>query len=188
MRPPDLGQEGRAGVDDRVAAGGLPPLADHGGADLAEAALPADRLPGDQLLLGAQGRRSGRSRWTRSTPRSARPTTSSASRSASRRSWPASRSTTCSTASRSRPPSGEARRARHHLLLDLRGDPRASRAGAQVSGLGRAAGRQLLRGAELGRVLRRQLRLRAQGRALPDGAVDLLPDQRRRAPASSSAR
>ena len=39
-------------------------------ADLAEAALPADRLPGDQLLLGAQGRRSGRSRWTRSTRRS----------------------------------------------------------------------------------------------------------------------
>ena len=52
--PADLGQEGRAGVDDRVAAGGLSALADHGGAHLAEAALPADRLPGDQLLLGAQ--------------------------------------------------------------------------------------------------------------------------------------
>ena len=42
------------------------------------------------------------------------------------------------------------------------------------------AGRQLLRGAQLRGVHRRLLRLRAQGRALPDGAVDLLPDQRRR--------
>ena len=66
------------------------------------------------------------------------------------------------------------------LLLDLRGDPRASRAGAPLSGLGRAAGRQLLRRAEFGRLLRRQLRLRAQGRALPDGAVHLFPHQRRR--------
>ena len=38
-------------------------------------------------------------------------------------------------------------------------------------------GRQFLRGAELGGVLGRFLRLRAAGRALPDGAVDLLPHQ-----------
>ena len=52
------------------------------------------------------------------------------------------------------------------------------RAGAQVSRLGRAADRQLLRHAELGGVLRRLVRLRAAGRALPDGAVDLFPHQR----------
>ena len=38
--------------------------------------------------------------------------------------------------------------------------------------------RQLLRGAQLRGVLRRLVRLRAAGRALPDGAVDLLPHQR----------
>ena len=42
-----------------------------------------------------------------------------------------------------------------HLLLDLRGGPRAPRAGPQVPRLGRAARRQLLRGAELGGLLRR---------------------------------
>ena len=39
---------------------------------------------------------------------------------------------------------GEARRARRHLLLDLGGAARASGAGAALSRLGRAAGRQLL--------------------------------------------
>ena len=39
------------------------------------------------------------------------------------------------------------------------------------------ASRQLLRRAELGGVHRRQLRLRAEGRALPDGAVHLFPHQ-----------
>ena len=68
--------------------------------------------------------------------------------------------------------------ARHHLLLVLRSGARASRSGEAVSRLGRAAHRQLLRRAQLGGLQRRQLRLRAEGRALPDGAVDLLPHQR----------
>jgi Fe-S cluster assembly scaffold protein SufB len=55
---------------------------------------------------------------------------------------------------------------------------RASRAGEEVSRHGRAAHRQLLRDAQLGGVQRRLVRLRAEGRALPDGAVDLLPHQR----------
>ena len=37
--------------------------------------------------------------------------------------------------------------------------------------------RQFLRNAQLGRVLGRVLRLRAAGRALPDGTVDLFPHQ-----------
>ena len=73
---------------------------------------------------------------------------------------------------------GRAGEGRRHLLLDLGSRPRASRAGEEVPGLGRAAGRQLLCRAELGRVLRRLVRLRAGRRALPDGAVDLLPHQR----------
>ena len=43
----------------------------------------------------------------------------------------------------------------------------------------RADRRQLLRRAQLGGVLRRQLRVHPQGRALPDGAEHLLPHQRR---------
>ncbi|MEJ0043510.1 MAG: hypothetical protein WDM81_15400 [Rhizomicrobium sp.] len=62
-----------------------------------------------------------------------------------------------------------------------------SRPGAQISRHRRAGDRQFLRHAEFGGVLRRHLRLRAQGRALPDGAVDLFPHQRRPRPASSSA-
>jgi Fe-S cluster assembly protein SufB len=48
---------------------------------------------------------------------------------------------------------------------------------APVPGLGRALLRQLLRVPELGGVQRRLVRLRAEGRALPDGALHLLPDQ-----------
>jgi Fe-S cluster assembly protein SufB len=50
---------------------------------------------------------------------------------------------------------------------------------SSVPGHGRAGRRQFLRGAEFRRVLRRLLRVRAGGRALPDGTVDLLPHQRR---------
>ena len=54
----------------------------------------------------------------------------------------------------------------------------ASRARRAVSRHGRAVHRQLLRDAQLRRVHRRLVRLRAEGRALPDGAVDVLPHQR----------
>ena len=73
---------------------------------------------------------------------------------------------------------GGARAAGHHLLLVLRGGAALPRAGAPVPRLGRALLRQLLRGAELGGLHRRLLRLRAEGRALPDGALHLLPHQR----------
>ena len=57
-------------MDARVAAEGLPPLAHDEGADLAERPLPADRLPVDRLLLGAQGRkRTGRSASRTSIPK-----------------------------------------------------------------------------------------------------------------------
>ena len=48
-----------------------------------------------------------------------------------------------------------------------------------VSRHGRAVHRQLLRDAQLRGVHRRLVRVRAEGRALPDGAVDVLPHQRR---------
>ena len=89
-RPLHLGQEGRAGVADRMAPRSLPPLADHGAPDWARVELSADRLPGPPLLLGAEGHAPGRSRSTRSIPNCCAPTRSSAFRCASRRSWPAS--------------------------------------------------------------------------------------------------
>ena len=74
---------------------------------------------------------------------------------------------------------GEAGRAGHHLLLVLRGGARTSGAGAASTSASVVPyTRQLLRGAELGGVHRRLVRLHPQGRALPDGAVDLLPHQR----------
>ena len=51
-----------------------------------------------------------------------------------------------------------------------------------------AAPRQLLRRPQLRGVLRRLVLLRARRRAVPDGAVHLLPDQRRRDRVSSSGR
>ena len=76
----------------------------------------------------------------------------------------------------------------HRLLLVLRGGARAPRAHREVARLGRAVHRQLLRGAEQRGLLRRLLRLRPEGRPLPDGALDLLPDQREGHRASSSGR
>ena len=148
----------------------------------AKVELPADRL---SRRSATTPRRSptptGRRAWTRSIRSCCAPTRSSASRCASRRCWPASRSTTCSTASRSRPPS------RRSWASSASSSARSREAvqehpgaGAPVSRHGGAAGRQFLRGAELGGVHRRLVRLRAQGRALPDGAVDLFPHQRRR--------
>ena len=72
----------------------------------------------------------------------------------------------------------EAGRARHHLLLVLGSGEAPSRAREEVSRLGRAVHGQLLRDAQLRGVQRRLVRLRAEGRALPDGAVDVLPHQR----------
>ena len=68
-RPPDLGQEERAGVHAGVAPEGLPPLADaeRSRAQVGQRPLPADRLPGHHLLLGAQDQEAtGRRAWTRS--------------------------------------------------------------------------------------------------------------------------
>ena len=55
-------------------------MAHDEGAELAERPLPADRLPGDRLLLGAQVPKDGPRASTRSTRSSSRPTRSSASR------------------------------------------------------------------------------------------------------------
>ncbi len=67
---------------------------------------------------------------------------------------------------------------RRDLHADLGGDPRASRAGEEISRHRGADLGQLFCHAEFGGVFRRLVRLCAAGRALPDGAVDLFPHQR----------
>ncbi len=163
-----------------MAAGRLPPLAADGGAGLAEGHLPADRLPGHQLLLGAAAKGAaeepGRDRPRDPQDlRQARHPDQGAGAAGRRR-----RRLCLRQRLGGHHLQEEARGAGHHLLLDLRGDPGASGPRQEVSGLGRAPGRQFLRGAQLGRLLRRQLRLCPQGRALPDGALDLFPHQRGR--------
>ena len=54
-RPADLGEEGRAGVAARLAAQGVSRVAEDDRADVAERHVRADRLPGHQLLRGAEG-------------------------------------------------------------------------------------------------------------------------------------
>ena len=186
-RPLHLGQEERAGMDAGLAAGSLSALADHARADLGARRLSQDRLPERLLLFGAEEE----ARWPRSTRsirKFSRPTRSSAFRCASRKCWPAS----CDPKASARVAVDavfDSRLGRHHLQgraeegrrdlhADVGGDPRASRAGEEISRLGGADLGQFLRHAQFGGVLRRLVRLRAAGRALPDGAVDLFPHQR----------
>ena len=67
---------------------------------------------------------------------------------------------------------------RGHLLLVLGCGSKPSGTHRALSGQRGAAGRQLLRGAQFGGVLRRLVRLRAGERALPHGALHLFPHQR----------
>src|SRR2546426_857687 len=73
---------------------------------------------------------------------------------------------------------GSACGARDHLLLVLRGGPGTPGPRAEIPGHRGALQRQLLRGPEQRRLQRRFVRLRAARCALPDGTVDVLPDQR----------
>ena len=74
---------------------------------------------------------------------------------------------------------GGAGREGHHLLLLQRGGEASPGPRPQIPRHGGRLSRQLLRRAQLGRLLRRIVRLHPQRRALPDGAEHLLPHQRR---------
>ncbi len=162
----------------RVPPEGVPGVARHDRADVAQRPLQHDRLPGHQLLLGAeeearpqQPRRGG--------PRAAQDLRQ-ARHPARRTEDPVRRRRRRGVrlgVGRDDLPRG-ARREGHHLLLVQRGRARPPRAGEEVPRLGRAVHGQLLCLAQLGRLQRRQLRLHPQGRALPDGAEHLLPHQR----------
>ena len=70
-------------------------------------------------------------------------------------------------------------RGRRHLLLVLRGRAGAPRPGPSPPGIGGRAPGQLLRRAQRRGVLRRVVLLRPGRCRMPDGALDLLPHQRR---------
>ena len=160
-----------------------PSLPDAGRARVAERPLRADRLPGHAATGRRPKPRARRRRAsTRSTPRSGRCSTSSGSPSPSRSGSRESRSTPSSTRCRWRPRSRQrsAEVGRHLLLVLRRGARRIRTWSAGYLGSVVPLPRQLLRHAQLGGVLRRLVLLHARGGAVPDGALDLLPDQRRR--------
>ena len=139
----------------------------------------ADRLPGASATTRRRRRSRSSRAWTRSIRKCARRSRSSAFR---------SRSRSCSSGvavdavfdsvSVATTFRDEAGGAGHHLLFVLGSGEAPSRAGEEVPRLGRAVHGQLLRDAQLRGVQRRLVRLRAEGRPLPDGALDVLPHQR----------
>ncbi len=175
-------------MDARLAARGLSPLADHARAAMGARRLRADRLPGPLLLFGAEEEpgaeiarrgRSGDSSHLREARHSAARAGNPRRRRARRR-HPLARRGRCGVrfGVGGDHLQGGAEEGRRDLHADLGGDARASGPGAAIYRLGGADHRQLLRHAQFRGVLRRLVRLRAAGRALPDGAVDLFPHQR----------
>ena len=179
-RSADFRQEERARVAARVAAEGVSHLAEDERADVAQREVRAHRLPGHHLLLRAEAEaepeepRRGRSR----NPEDVRQARDSHRRAEAVFGRGGRRGVRQRVGRDD--VQGEARRSRRHLLLVLRGRAAPSGPGEKVSRVGRAAHRQLLRGAELRGVLGRLVRVHPEGRPLPDGAVDLLPHQRER--------
>ena len=161
-----------------MAAGRLPALPGHARARLGEAADRPDRPAGAELLQRAEG-----------------PQVQVAGRSAAGAAGHLRQAGRAAARTRQAGRGGGGRGVRfgqrgHHLpqgtgregravLLDVGSGARASRHRAQVPRQRGADRRQLLRRAELGGVLRWQLRVHPEGRALPDGTEHLLPHQRR---------
>ena len=158
---------------------------------------PADRLSGRVLLRSAEEEGRARSRWTRSIRSCCARTKSSAFRCSERAILagvkPARASNiavdavfdSVSVATTFRGSLSKVGVIFCPISEAVQDHPELVRQYLGQRGAGR---RQLLRGAELGRVHRWQLRVHPQGRALPDGAVHLFPHQCAATPASSSAR
>ena len=178
--PPDFRQKERAGVAAGMAPEGLPPLAHDEGAHLGQRPLPADRLPGHHLLLRRpRPRRTAPRASTRSIRSCSKPTRSSASR-LQEQEMLAGVAVDAVFDSVSVATTFKAKLEDMGIIFGsfseaVQEHPELVQ---KVPRLGGAVLRQLLRGAELGGLQRRLLLLRPQGRALPHGAVHLLPHQR----------
>ena len=178
-RPSHLGEEERAGVDARVSAEGVPPLAeDEASRSTGRTSRTRRSIFRTSSTTPRRSRRRRRRAWTRSIRNCCARSRSSASRSPSRRSSRTSRSMRSSTRSRSRRPT---RRSSRSTASSSARSPRRSQDYPELikKYLGSVVPveRQLLRGAQLRGLLRRLVRLHSEGRPLPDGAFDLLPHQ-----------
>ena len=184
-------------MDAGVAARRLPALAHHARAEMGQGRIRPDRLPGHLLLLRAEaeGRAEVARRDRPGDPAHLREARHPVARAgdAARRAAAGGRGRRRRGRQRLRPRrrrrgvrfgfgrdhlQGRARQGRRAVHADLGGAAEASRSGEEVPRHGGADQRQFLRHAQFGGVLRRLVRLRAAGRALPDGAVDLFPHQR----------
>ena len=155
----------------------------------AQGRLPEDRLPGHAIYYAAPKPKKPSSRAsTRSIPSCSRPTTSSASRSTSRSGLSGvAVDAVFDSVSVATTFKDELAEAGRHLLLVLRSGEDHPELVKKYLGSVVPYSDNFYACAELGGLLRRLLRLHPQGRALPHGAVDLLPHQRRGTPVSSSA-
>ena len=179
-RRADLREARRTRLVARVAPRCLPPLPHPGGADVGSHQPPADRLPADVLLGGAEAE-GPRARE----PRRHRPGDPFDVREA--RHLPRRAEAPVRDRGRRRhglglsgnDVQGSSDRGGRDLLLVLRRGQRPPRTGAPPPRLRRRLSRQLLRRTELRSVLGRIVLLRPGRGRLPDGAVHLLPDQRR---------
>ena len=150
-------------------------LAENKEPHLGDGRLPDHRLPGHVLLRRAEGEQGARE------PRRGRPRAAAHVREA--RDPAAGAEAACGRRGgrRLRQRGGDhlqegARETRHHFSV-FRGGAEPPRAFVR-RWLGSVVPHRHLRHAELGRLQRRLVRVRAEGRALPDGALDLLPHQR----------
>jgi hypothetical protein len=161
-----------------MAPQGVPRLAQDGRAALAKRHLCADRLPGHELLRGAEGKQETEQprRGRPGDPRHLRQAGDPDRRAETALERGGRRGIRFGVGSHHVPQ--QARRARHHLLFVFGGREGSSRPRQAVHRLGGTAHGQLFCGAQLRRIQRRQLRLYPQGGPLPDGAVHLLPHQR----------
>ncbi len=163
----------------RLAPQGIPALARDAGARLVVGEVSADRLPGHRLLLGAEAAEEarepgrGRSQAHRDLREARDPAGRAEATRGSRR--------RCRLRQRvgGHHLPGGARQEGHPLLLLLRGRARAPGSRATASRVGGSLRRQQARSPQLGGLHRRLLRLRSEGRPLPDGAFDVFQDQRR---------
>ena len=180
-RPADLREEGRARVAPRVAAEGLPPLAHDEGADLAERPLPADRLPVDRVLLGAR-------RTKKDGPKSLEDVDPKLLETYEKLGIPLRERgklagvavdavfDSVSVATTFREQLSKVGVIFCSFSEAVQNHPELVR---KYLGSVVPYSRQLLRDAELRGLLRRLVLLHPEGRPLPDGAVDVLPDQLR---------
>ena len=193
-RPLHLGQEERARVDARLAAQGLSRLARDGGGQLGQARHPARSITRTLIITPRPRRKPKLGSLDEVDPEILRvyeklgiPIEEQKVLAGVEGARKVAVDAVFDSVSRRHHLPRGTEEGRGHLPLHLRGDPRVSRAGPEISRQRRPAARQLFRLPQQRGLLRRHLRLRARGRPLPDGAVAPISASMPRTPASSSA-